>query len=166
MMKITGEIFGCYHFNGFHSYIIPLTFRKGEEPLHIHTQLQFISIPVCLWNFGLPWAMKAACGNSAAPPKLPHWEARLIIILVILCQTNNNSDYFVPKTRFLVLHCCGGSGPFHLSVDCRVLGWGGTNTTRAGRGPFFHLLPHLPLCPLWITTQDWSSFGPRPAPAR
>ena len=51
-------------------------------------------------------------------------------------QSDNNSDYFVPRIRFLVLHCCEGSGPFHLPLDCwlSTVGkiCGGTNTTRAG----------------------------------
>lgn len=51
-------------------------------------------------------------------------------------QTDNNSDYFVPRIGFLVLHRCEGSGPFHLPLDCwlSTVGkiHGGTNARRAG----------------------------------
>ena len=109
---------------------------------HTHTQLQFLSIPVCLQN---SWSSMSYEGNiwkcSCSPNISP-----------LRSQTDNNSDYFVPRIGFLVLHRCEGSGPFHLPLDCwlSTVGktHGGTNTTRAG---WSHpTSPSSPSALLWV----------------
>lgn len=105
MRKITGDIFGCYYFNCFHSYITQVTCQKGKAPLHIHTHnFNLYPFLYVYGILGLPWAMKGAYGNAAAPPTYPHWEARVIIILTILCQ--EFGSWFCTVVKVLGLSIC------------------------------------------------------------
>ena len=130
---------------------------------HIHTHTHNFNFYPFLYVYrilGLPWAMKGTYGNAAAPPTYPHWEARLIIILTILCQ--ELGSWFCTVVKVLGLSICPWTADypqwekFTVGQIQHVLG-----------GAILHLLLHPPLCSGWIaTTRSWSSFGPRPAPAQ
>lgn len=105
MRKITGDIFGCYYFNCFHSYITQVTCQKGKAPLHTHThiQLQFISIPVCLWNSWSSMSYEGSIWQCSCSPN----------IAPLRSQSDNNSilcqefgSWFCTVVKVLGLSIC------------------------------------------------------------
>lgn len=165
MMEINGKISGCYHFNYFRNCSSKPPFKKREESLctcarGAHTyMLQFIFIPICLWNLGVPWVHEGDIWKCSRSPITP----------LMRNQIDANSDYFVPGAGLrvgsasLVLHHHGGPHAYGLLGGGLRWTWG---RGRAGWAwPFFPIFPHLPHCPPWISTQYCGSFGPGLAPA-